>query len=95
MMYNELTKKRKDFKNKDIPNRAELELIGILKVMVKEYDTRLIKKKITYYSLLKFCKKNELRLKYREVFKRFMGSKRSLFVRNYNNKAEKRKRLEK
>lgn len=95
MMYNELIKKRKDFKNKDIPNRAELELIDILKVMVKEYDTKLIKKKITYYSLLKFCKKNGLRLKYREVFKRFMDSKRNLFVKNYNNKVDKQKRKEK
>ncbi|WPX99980.1 hypothetical protein Megpolyxen_01894 (plasmid) [Candidatus Megaera polyxenophila] len=95
MMYNKLIKKRKDFKNRDIPNRAELELIGILKAMVKEYDTWLIKKKITYYSLLKFCKKNGLRLKYREVFKRFMAGKRSLFVRNYNNKIEKQKRIEK
>jgi hypothetical protein len=90
-MYNKLTKKRKNFKNKDIPNRADLELIDIMQAMVKEYDTWLIKKKITYYSLLKFCKKNKFRSKYRGVFKRFMDSKRSLFVRNYNDRVENKK----
>lgn len=74
-------------------NRAEFELIATLRLMVKDFNAKLIKKRITYYSLLKFCKKKGLRLKAKEVFNRVMNSKKSSFVKKYNTKVEQRKRF--
>lgn len=76
------------YKNGSIPNKADVELIYILKLMMNEFKVRLIKKKITYYSLMKFCEKKGLTKKSINVYKRFLSSKRSIFVKRYNTKVD-------
>lgn len=69
-------------------NKADEELVYILRLMINEFKVRLIKKKITYYSLIKFCEKKGLTKKSINVYKRFMASKRSIFVKRYNTKVD-------